>query len=297
VHYTLRDGNYLPKWEADTATAVLALANPLTTEMSHLRPSLVPGLLEALRRNADHGNGLPRLSESGRVFRENDGQLHELDAVAFIVPAETGERSWKQAPAPDFFTVKGVAAQLTAQLLGIEASSLDFQPVGPRPLWQNGHAAEAGCWVKNGFQIKCGLVSPGLTKEKGLDGLVYAAELLVRPDFFAKTKSRPRFQAFSAFPPTTRDLALVMDAAASAESVRREVEAAAKAAVGGAFAVESVAIFDLYTGTGLPAGKKSLAFALRFRSLERTLKDDEVNAVFGKIQQAVTADGKYVVRA
>jgi phenylalanyl-tRNA synthetase beta chain len=67
--------------------------------------------------------------------------------------------------------------------------------------------------------------------------------------------------------------------------------------VGAAFAVESVAIFDLYTGAGLPAGKKSLAFALRFRSLERTLKDDEVNTAFATLQQTLTKDGKFTVRS
>jgi len=297
VHYTLRDSAELPKWQTDSNAAVLALANPLTTEMGCLRPSLVPGLLEALRRNADHGNGLPRLAECGRVFREDDGKIFEVEAVSFIIPGETGERSWKPAPAPDFYSVKGLATQLATHLLGVDAASLDFQPIGPRPLWQSGHAAESGCWVKNGFQIKCGLVSPVLTKEKGLDGFVFAAELLVRPDFLAQSKTRARFQNFSAYPPTTRDLALVVDDATPAETVRREVETAARAAVGSAFTLESVTIFDLYTGAGLAAGKKSLAFALRFRSLDRTLKDDEVNAAFTAIQQSLTAGGKYAVRS
>ena len=297
VHYTLRDSAELPKWQTDSNAAVLALANPLTSEMGCLRPSLVPGLLEALRRNADHGNGLPRLAECGRIFREDEGKLNEVEAVAFVIPGETGERSWKPATAPDFYSVKGLAAQLAAHLLGVNATALDFSPIGPRPLWQSGHAAESGCWVKNGFQIKCGLVNPVLTKEKGLDCFVFAGELLVRPDFLAQPKTRARFQPFSAYPPTTRDLALVVDDTAPAESVRREVEAAASAAVGAAFAVESVAIFDLYTGAGLPAGKKSLAFALRFRSLERTLKDDEVNTAFATLQQTLTKDGKFTVRS
>jgi phenylalanyl-tRNA synthetase beta chain len=297
VHYTLRDNAELPKWQSDSNAATLALANPLTSEMGCVRPSLVPGLLEALRRNADHGNGLPRLAECGRIFREDNGKICELEAVGFVIPAASGERSWKQTPAPDFYTAKSLAMQLATHLLGVDAASLNFEPIGPRPQWQSGHATESGCWVKNGFQIKCGLISLGLTKEKGLDGLVYAGELLVRPDFLAKKKARVRFQAFSSFPPSTRDLALVADETAAAETVRRDVEAAAKAAVGNAFALESVSVFDFYTGTGLPAGKKSLAFALRFRSLERTLKDDEVNAVFTAIQQTLTAGGKYTVRS
>jgi phenylalanyl-tRNA synthetase beta chain len=297
THYTLRDGHELQKWHADASPALLALANPLTAEMSHLRPSLVPGLLDALRLNADRGNGFPRLSESGRVFREHEGKLYELEAVAFVLPASSGERAWHATPAPDFYSAKALFTQLAARLLGADAAALDFQPIGPRPLWQTGHAAESGCWVKQGFQIKTGLVSPALTKEKGLDSLVFAGELLVRPDFLAQSRPRPRLQPFSAYPPSSRDLALVVDATAPAESVRRDVEAAARAAVKPPVAVESVNVFDLYTGAGLPDGKKSLAFALRFRSLERTLTDDEVNAAFTMLQQTLTATGRYAIRA
>ncbi|MGA2052041.1 MAG: phenylalanine--tRNA ligase subunit beta [Opitutales bacterium] len=296
AHYTLCDGAELQKWHADAVPALLALANPLTAEMSHLRPSLVPGLLDALRLNADRGNGFPKLSESGRVFREHEGKLYELEAVAFVLPASSGERSWHPAPAPDFYSAKALSAQLAARLLGADVAALDFQPVGPRPLWQSGHAAESGCWVKHGFQIKTGLVSPALTREKGLDGLVFAGELLVRPDFLAQPRTRPRLQPFSAYPPSSRDLALVVDAAAPAESVRRDVEAAARAAVQPLVTVESVALFDVYTGAGLPDGKKSLAFALRFRSLERTLTDEEVNAAFTALQQTLAAPGRYAIR-
>jgi phenylalanyl-tRNA synthetase beta chain len=66
---------------------------------------------------------------------------------------------------------------------------------------------------------------------------------------------------------------------------------------GGAFAVEAVEVFDVYRGTGLPDGKKSVAYALSFRSAERTLTDDEVNVVFTKIQQGMVADGSVSVRA
>ncbi len=150
-----------------------------------------------------------------------------------------------------------------------------------------------------GFQIKCGLVNPVLTKEKGLDGFVYAGELLVRPDFLAKSKNRPRFQAFSAFAnATTRDLALVVDEAACPQKQCGARSKPPPAPAPRAFAVESVTIFrSLHRHRPAAPAKKSLAFALRFRSLERTLKDDEVNTVFTAIQQRLTADGKYAVRS
>ena len=68
-------------------------------------------------------------------------------------------------------------------------------------------------------------------------------------------------------------------------------------AAGSTFAVESVEAFDVYTGAGLPEGKKSLAFALSFRAQERTLTDDEVNVVFSKIQRDIVLDGTLSVRA
>ena len=71
----------------------------------------------------------------------------------------------------------------------------------------------------------------------------------------------------------------------------------ARAATGPAFAVEAVEVFDVYQGAGVPEGKKSLAFALSFRSAERTLTDDEVNVAFAKIQQDIVADGAVTVRA
>jgi len=88
----------------------------------------------------------------------------------------------------------------------------------------------------------------------------------------------------------------VVDAAVPAEDVRRTLARTATSVVGDAFAVEQVAVFDVYQGRGLPEGKKSLAFSLVFRAADRTLTDDEVNAVFAKIQQDVTADGRITVR-
>ena len=93
-----------------------------------------------------------------------------------------------------------------------------------------------------------------------------------------------------------RDLALVVDATTPAEDVRKQLAKTARAAVGNAFAVEAVETFDVYQGEGLPAGKKSLAFALTFRSAERTLTDAEVNAVFQKLQDELAQATGWHVR-
>jgi phenylalanyl-tRNA synthetase beta chain len=88
----------------------------------------------------------------------------------------------------------------------------------------------------------------------------------------------------------------VVDEAVPAGDVQKAVAKAARAAAGNAFAVESVSVFDLYRGTGLPEGKKSLAFNLVFRSAERTLTDDEVNLVLGKLQEDLVATSGWQIR-
>jgi len=82
----------------------------------------------------------------------------------------------------------------------------------------------------------------------------------------------------------------------STAEVQTELDRIARSALGGAFALESVQVFDVYQGTGLPDGQQSLAFNFVFRSPARTLTDDEVNAVLAKIQQQIVASGKFAVR-
>ncbi|MCC6414349.1 MAG: phenylalanine--tRNA ligase subunit beta, partial [Opitutaceae bacterium] len=105
-----------------------------------------------------------------------------------------------------------------------------------------------------------------------------------------------RFSEFSLYPAALRDLALLVDENHPAEEVRKQLLKTARAAVGNAFAVESVSVFDVYRGKGVPENQKSLAFSLVFRSAERTLTDDEVNAVFQKIQDELAAGTGYTVR-
>ncbi len=136
-----------------------------------------------------------------------------------------------------------------------------------------------------------------LVKSLGIEGRVCAGTLAILPERVAGEGARRRFADFSLFPAALRDLALVVDLATPSAEVQRALAKLARTAAGNAFAVERVAIFDVYRGQGLPEGTKSLAFSLVFRSAERTLTDDEVNAVFAKIQQDIAADGKITVRA
>lgn len=296
-HYTLTDGATLAKWFGPERAEVLRLDNPLTSEQSHLRPSLIPGLLDALRLNVNNGNHPARLCETGRVFRTVEGKLWELASVAFVIAVDDGRRRWREREAPDFFTAKKLIGEL-ASLAGIKPAKLAYALTGDdEPLWQAGHAAHAACWKKTGYKSFAGLISVDALKDWDLDSLVLAGELILLPEFLAKKADKAvRLSPFSSFPPVTRDLALVVDAATTAESVRRDLLKAANKAVGGKFACEEVEAFDLYAGQGLPAGKKSLAFAIAFRAPDRTLTDKEVGAAFDALQEGMKAMG-YTVRA
>jgi len=297
VNYTLRSVTEVRQWVSDTAVQELALANPFVEDQSHLRSTLLIGLLESLKLNQSRGTGATRLFEVGRVFIESNGQIYECAAAAFI-EAQTKDagRQWlKRAPA-DFYTAKNRVHILAAHA-GVDLTALPSTPVaGPYFGWQEGHSASAGDLQTHGFEARFGLMNLAMVRALGIEGQVMAGIFAILPGKLTAAGGPRRYQDFSHYPPVLRDLALVVDAAVPAEDVRRTLARTATSVVGDAFAVEQVAVFDVYQGRGLPEGKKSLAFSLVFRAADRTLTDDEVNAVFAKIQQDVTADGRITVR-
>ncbi|MEM9227362.1 MAG: phenylalanine--tRNA ligase subunit beta, partial [Verrucomicrobiota bacterium] len=266
-HYTLVDGNQVATWFGQKRADALALDNPLTSEMSHLRPSLIPGLLDALRLNFNNGNHPARLCETGRVFRTSEGKIWELASVGFVMTVDDGQRHWLRREQPDFFTAKKLVNQL-ARRAGIDLAALEYTLQDTEKLWQAGHAASASCWKRSGYKAFAGLINVEAMKAWNLDSLVLAGELVIQPSFLEQDKKAVRLVAFSSFPPSTKDLALLVDTDTPAEAVQTVVAQAAKEAVGDAFAVDGVSVFDHYAGEGLPAGKKSLAFAIRFRAAD-----------------------------
>jgi phenylalanyl-tRNA synthetase beta chain len=295
VNYTLRSAKELKTWVSDAAVQELALTNPFVEEQSHLRPTLVLGLLESLKLNQSRGNHVARLCETGRVFVEVNGTVQECAGVGFIVAENPKARTWLVRPEPDFYAVKRHMEIIAAEA-GIDLSAQSLAPVtGAYWGWQEGQAAAAG-EMKGGWTARFGLLNLAMVRAAGIEGKVWAGMFAILPEKISRASARRRFQNFSLFPSALRDLALVVDVARHAEEVRLQLLKVARATTGHAFAVEAVEVFDVYRGAGLPEGKKSVAYALSFRSAERTLTDDEVNAVFTSIQQAVVADGSVSVR-
>jgi len=297
VNYTLRSAKEVAAWTPPAQVEALALANPFVEDQSHLRSSLVGGLLGSLALNQSRGVTASRLFETGRVFLERNGQLSECVAAAFVIAEETGERSWRPREVADFYTAKRTAGIISA-FAGIE---LDRQPTAlvaeggdAARAWQAGHAATAGD-IKHGWTSTFGLVNLAHLKALGITGKVYAGFFAIASERVTSDAERRSYRPFSLQPAALRDLAVVVPAATPAIDVQKTIAKHARAAAGNAFALESVEIFDVYTGKGVPEGHKSLAYALTFRASDRTLTDDEVNAAFNKVQADLTAAG-YLIR-
>ena len=293
VNLTLRSAKEVAGWIAPASAAELALANPFVEDQSHLRPTLITGLLESLRLNQSRGVAASRLFETGRMFVTMDGQALECVSVGFLIAEPVSERVWLERESADFYLAKHHMAAIAAAA-GIDLLRQPIVAASPAG-WQAGQSAaindHAYTWA-----ARFGLLNLAYVKSLGIEGQIYAGCFAILPEKLTTGAARRRYADFSLFPTALRDLALVVDQATPAVDVQKTLAKLARAAVGSAFAVESIDVFDVYRGEGLPEGKKSLAFAFAFRSAERTLTDDEVNAAFQKIQDELVQTTAYQIR-
>ena len=293
--YSLRDPKETEFFFGESSHEVLALENPLQSDQSHLRSSLLPGLLDVLQMNAARATGATRFFERGHVFREVKSEMVELVSVAFVVVADEVSRSWRQREVADFYTAKNICEQ-ALEIAGITASKLTFSNIGKSNLWQEGHAAKAGNFMKMGFEVTCGLLNFFNLKERWNFSMpIIAGSILITPEFFGRKVKRSRHSNISNQPASYKDLALIVDDSIFAGDVEKEITSFAKKSVKN-FDCEDVHVFDIYYGDGVPDGKKSIGLNLIFRASERTLKDKEVNSAFDAIQKLITEKTDYLIR-
>lgn len=293
--YSLRDPEETRFFFGEDSGKVLALDNPLQSDQSHLRPSLIPGLLDVLKLNAARATGASRFFERGHVYREVQGQMVELISVGFVIVADQISREWRQREVADFYTARTLSGNIL-ELAGTAASKLSFKSIADCKLWQGGQSAYAGDFAKMGFECTVGLLNVATLKERwGITTPVIAGSVLMTPKFFERKVKRGRHVGISNQPASAKDLALIVDQAVQAGDVESDVAKFAKKAAQG-FACESVRVFDVYEGEGLPEGKKSLAVSMSFRAADRTLKDKEVNAAFEGIQKLIGTKTDYQIR-
>jgi len=269
------------------AAGSIPLLNPLREELSVMRTSLVPGLLEIASRNSARRNTDLLLFEIGNVYLPKDLPLKELpEEVTRIAGIAQGgsKRHWLVPPIKfDFFYVKGILSDI-AKESGVEFAYRRVTASQYQTLLHPGRSAEV---LLNGQPIGfIGEIYPQLDEEWDLQRPV-----LFELDFAALFKaSNPVIiaKSYPRFPAIQRDLALVVPLEIPAEDIQKRVFE-----LGGEL-LKEVEIFDVYQGQPVPEGHKSLALTMRYQSAERTLKDEEVKAfnsdILNGIQQEFGAE-------
>jgi len=239
------------------------LKNPFGDDQSRLRTSLIPGLLSALKRNLDLGAQGVRLFECGRVFFPSD----EASRIALVATGEISQADWRGGPRRnwDIFDLKGSVRELAG------LAEDDFAPL-PNPPLPFSAAIEV---FKNGLRIGLlGILHPAEARKLDAHAPVVAAEF----DAVAWQGALPPTAAarpLPKFPGSTRDIAMTAPLALAYGEVRDAVLSQKEPLL------DSVSLFDLFTdpsGKNLPPDRKSLAISLTFRSPDRTLTSEEVNA-------------------
>lgn len=233
-------GSLLPRAES-TAEAV-TLLNPLNEDYAVLRPSLLASALPSIARNLSHGVSEFKGFEIGTVYSVRDGKESEEKKLLLVLSGNEREGHWTEAARPaDFYSLKGI-------LEGLQ---------GMAPHWK--------------MDPEPATLPAELRKRHGIKQAVFYAEVPL-PDTEGKIR---RYREVSPFPPVTRDMALVVDRGVKQADVRRAILSA------NIPELERVEFFDQFidgSGAKLAADKKSLAYALTYRSQGRTLEEKEVNA-------------------
>jgi phenylalanyl-tRNA synthetase beta chain len=258
----------------------LALANPIAADLSDMRPSLIPGLASAAQKNADRGFPDVALFEVGQVFK-GDGAGDQFTAAtgirrALAKPTGSG-RHWS-APATevDAFDAKADALAVLAAA-GAPAAALQVVPGAPG--WF--HPGRSGT-IQIGPQNilgHFGELHPRALAALDAQGPLIAFEVLLEkiPEPKAKaTRAKPVLE-LSAFQPVTRDFAFVVDRTVKATDIVRAAQGVDRKLVTG------VSVFDVYEGERIAPGKKSIAIAVTLQPREKTMTDEEIDALAAKI--------------
>lgn len=257
---------------------LVEVMNPMSGEQAVLRRSLLPGLLRSVSFNQRRGVTDVHLYEIGTAFVTSPGrkQPKERAMVAAVLAGSWHAPAWNDPPAPlDFFDGKGVLETLARELalprFKVRAAQMDWL--------QPGRSAE----VLVGGEVVgwLGEVHPRVLGRFEADAPVVAFEVDLARIIRAARPARP-YVDVARFPAVELDLAIVVPHDVTAERVEQAIVSAGGKLLG------EVRLFDVYTGAGVPEGKKSLAFSLAYRAADRTLTTQEVELAHAKLVRKVT---------
>ncbi|MGI6013344.1 MAG: phenylalanine--tRNA ligase subunit beta [Oscillospiraceae bacterium] len=253
----------------------MKILNPLGEDTSIMRTTVLPSMLEILSRNYNFRNKSARLYELGKTYFQNEIGMADEKKVLALGAYGAGM---------DFFKLKGVVENLLRALRITGASYIAEQE---NASYHPGRCAKV--YIGETLLGVFGQIHPTVAANYGVDTELYAAEL----DFsvlYASRGGTPVYEPLPRFPATTRDLALLCDAtipvAALADCITK---------AGGKY-LRGCELFDIYTGKGIPEGKKSVAFALTLRADDMTLTDEHAEETIQAVLAALETTYHAVIR-
>ena len=263
-------------WAADDPRRIsTTILNPLGEDFSIMRTTVLPSMLQSLAHNHAHRNATASLYEMGTVYLPvvKDGK-----ADADVLPHECKVLTLGSYGRLSFFQFKGVIEALFREL---NIKGAQFVTEKNNPSYHPGRCANV---LIDGKQIGVfGTIHPTVADRYGLSGEVLAAELSFDALFDA-IEPEKLYHPLPKFPASTRDIAVLVDDAVPAASMQAAIEQAAGAIL------ESVRLFDVYKGKGIPEGKKSVAYSLSLRAPDRTLTDEECDKAMRDALAALEKD-------
>ena len=288
INYTLSDPSRLARVVAPSDTrrrGPLRMVNPVAARHEYLRTSLRASVLESYTGNRGHIEGALRFFEIGFEYLPVEADLPHERSVLCAVIGGAREARWARSSADrlDFFDAKGAVEQ-SLESLGIRPSFRAATHYGLLP----GHSAD----VVVGKEV-VGVVAqmhPDTAASFDIDEAVFIAELWIE-DLVRALPERPEYTPASRFPEVRQDISILVDVDLAAGRVLELVRAHRSGSI-----TLAADVFDDYRGPGVPEGKKSLALQLRFRSLDRTLTDDDVAKMQGGLLKRLEREFGAVLR-
>jgi len=255
----------------DPTCATIAVTNPLSDELAIMRPRMMYSLLLAAGNNVRHRNIDFKLFEIGLIYLRGETWPIEQDYIGMIVTGQADDIYWKtKSGSCDLYELKGVIDGLAD---GVNAAGMDLTPEKVP-----GYQDKLSYTIHSGGERigVAGQVDPGLCRLFDIKQPCFAAEINIEAMLKIR-RGLVEFAPIPKFPSSSRDIALVVDHGIPSADMLNEIRTA------GGDLVESVHIFDLFTGGQVPEGKVSLAFSVNYRSPDKTLEDEEVDSVHNRI--------------
>lgn len=275
--------SFMPSGDAQMFGGVdenIRLVNPISSDLDVMRPSILPNLLAATRRNDARGFNDGALFEVGPQFSGDGSDDQEL-AASGVRSGFTLKRNWMEsARAADVFDAKADALAVISAY-GVNADKAQISEDAP-PWYHPGRSGAIQLGPKN-VLAHFGEIHPGILKKMGIKGPVAAFEvhLGAAPKPKAKKSQQRAALKLSALQPVSRDFAFVVDTEIDASAIER-------AALGGdKKLISSARVFDLFEGKSVGSGKKSVAIEIILQPVEKTLTDEEIEKISEKVVSAV----------